>query len=356
MASAPHRGWFSRQQQGPVLYGAGLFLLLLAIWQGVVAPRLPSRAQRVGTRIRDALWVEAGIEPFTTEGDLAQARTIFAGDSRVWSDSCLEVFDEAGLGPTALIWGGGAKVHDLLAAVSKFEPQRVVLGLSSLGLKDSEKDVGQVISRVEFPDWREVDFESRFASWRAKRVGDLQAAGHEPKEYEHPLNMLKSYLDDARLVNSFTPRGIDARLARWADDARQRRIYTLQTDSWRFAWFEPLNPRKHDGIYRNRLKGVPQSEFEANLQMALKRIRALLDRGVEVVCVRMPVDAQLLKIENRFVSPELFTSFCEAAGVIYLDHSADEGLETRDGSHLTLPSANRFSRELAVELHDAFRK
>lgn len=351
------RGVRSRlRRAAPVLFGLALYAALLGSWQGLVAPRLPAAFYRVGSRVQNMVWVEEGITPLASEGDLEAAELLFVGDSRVWRAICREAFDEDIFGPSAILWGSAARTKELLVGVEKLHPRRVVLAVSTLGFIEHEDTVvKRVFSDVEIPRWDSASFEQDVLDWRSSRLAALEAAGVPPQQYAYTLSTIEATIRETRTTRSLTPRGIDLNLSRFFDDARARAVRTLRTDSWSERWLAVPNPKRSRESYRVALRGLPLSQTHENMRDSARLLRELRARGVDIVCIRLPFDVGLRSIEDEYLPPADYARFCREAGVRYLDYSKAP-FQTYDGSHLTARAAPRFSARLARDLRELFEE
>ena len=116
------------------------------------------------------------------------------------------------------------------------------------------------------------------------------------------------------------------------------------------GWVVKNNPKAidikevADRLKKNLLKREYSKERERHL---VNLIEKLNQHGI-VCLVRMPIDQEILKAENRFISDfdVKMEKIAEKQNIIYLNYSNNMAYSTYDGSHLYSNSAIRFTRML----------
>lgn len=285
----------------PILWTAALFAAGIALWKAAVEPALPPDARTLQWTRGRFVDVPRAYSPIYRVGDIGPESLVVAGDSRVQSGVSREILDDAGLGPTALLTGPSGQLRDLLRIARDTPARRLVLALSVLSIE-----------------------------------------GEPDRGFRRQLRRLREPLDRA---------GVDAALDSWLGDQRRRLITPIMTDSWRTAWFGTPDPLAQVEGYRARLQLVSDDARVKRLRQARGLLRALLDEGWTVVCVRLPTNPELRTVEDEAFAPDRFVEFCAELGIEYHDLGADAaGYSSRDGSHLLPSEGRRFSRELAARL------
>lgn len=291
----------SGARRSPLLLFAVVFLALLGAWNFLVTPRFPANPRRTDLSAGGLVPTEPGRGPFYSSEDLEHASIIVIGDSRAHHGIVVEAFAEAGLGPTAVLWGSGAQLLELLPEVRAYPARRVVVALSPLSVyAERNPELDAIIAKLQ----------------------------------------------------GMSPEKIDFLLNEWLDIRRRGATSVLGTKSWRKSWFYEVNPRRSNPTYTRRLRESTRGQRNAATYELRDVMKELTRDGWELVCVRLPVSPQLLRIEVRAYPPSYFDQLCTNLEIPFLDYArSDYG--THDGTHLTADDAVRFSADLALALRDA---
>lgn len=323
---------------------------MLVCWEGLVAPLLPDEPHRVGMDRDRLIWIRPGLGPVYPEGEPEAAEIVFLGDSRVPNAIVPEIFDDAGLGPSAILWGGGVPTEPLVDFVSKLPASRIVACISVLGTRSVNAlpdSAARVILMERPPSAEEPPKE--LVAWRWRRIEALNAAGYTSKPYTNLLDGFVNLMRRERTGPTWTPRTIDRYLSKHVGRFLDRKLRLLRTDGWDESWFYQADPLANDRYYLDRLPLDTEASRNVQLELTLRTLARLRAEGRDVICVRLPMDRHLLRIEEEHYRSQHLTRACERFGLPYLDYSRIP-FSTRDGSHLTGPAANAFSRDLAEKL------
>ena len=287
---------------GPLLLGALVTALLLVVWSQVVAPQFPADPTRHHFRPIRTFWIGDQRRPLFSFEDPETAELLVIGDSRSQRAVVAATLEAHGLGETAVLARGGARLVDLLEAAREFPARRLVVALSPYAVFE-----------------REV--------WDER--GTQPARG--------PL----------------TPQ---ARVDRWLNErtgeVRHELVRTVDPALWRRQWL----PERTDVLapegYKMLMHVEDREANRAGLEHVISLIVQLESEGWDILCVRIPITPELLAVEDRGLPGEWIAEACERAGLRYLDLVAVPHV-TDDGSHMTGPSADVFSELLATEIERA---
>jgi hypothetical protein len=324
-----------------------LYALLVTTWKGCVSGSMPEPAQRPGMETGKVIWVGERVGPFFSSDDLERAELLFVGDSRLRDAILVEPFEEAGLGRTGVLWGGCAQLTEMLPAARSLGSPRVVVALSPLSIYTTNFGLAAEILRNPLPDIAPPDFESKLEEWKSSERAHLLQAGFKPGRIEGRLADFENMIRDQVPVP--WRQRIDDRLARWADTRRQFLLRTIEPARWKKSWFLELDPSASNPVYSFRMQPETREPRLRTVERVATLLRELSSEGRVLAAVRLPIAPELLAIEETGFDSAEFVRLCELVGVPFLDYSRGD-YRTRDGSHLTGPSALRFSRDLAREL------
>lgn len=287
-------------RRSPLLPFAVVYVALLAGWNLLVAPRFPDNPRRTdlsgGTLVPSA----PGTGPFYSSEDLAHARLVVVGDSRAHHGIVVEALDEADLGPTAVLWGSGAQLLELLPELRAFPARRVLVSLSPLSIyAERNPEFDEILARIKGMSTEKIDF----------------------------------LLDE------------------WLDARRRAATCVVGTKTWGQSWFYEPNPARSNAVYVKRLREATRKQRSTATYELFEVMRGLVSDGWQLVCVRLPLSPQLLRIEEAAFPSSLFVQLCDKLGVPFLDYSLSD-YATHDGTHLAAGDAARFSADLAAEIRD----
>lgn len=289
----------ARRTWGPLLLGSVVTAVLLAVYSIAIAPRFPEDPDRVRFRPIRSFWFADQLRPLFSFEDPETAELLVIGDSRALRAVVAARFEEQGLGETAVLARGGARLVDLIEAAREMPTRRLVVTLTPFSL-----------------------FE--------RSVRDER--GTEPERGELT-----------------TQARIDRYLDEHASRLRHNLVRTIDPAVWRRAWLpSPANVKAPIG-YSDLMLVEEREQNRAALQRVVDQLAQLRDDGWDLVCVRIPISPELLAVEELGLPSAWITEAVEGAGLRYLDWSARD-YPTDDGSHLTGPACEEFSAALAAEL------
>lgn len=283
----------------PALLCVAVYSVGLAAWQLALEPRLPQDPR--GPRLsRGDLVAESGeIGPFYVLGDPATAEILVVGDSRVQKAMMPETLEPPDRSRVAVLWGPGGQILGLLPLARELGPRKLVIALAPLSL-----------------------FSARAAAfWERFR-----------EERDAPL-----------------ARRIDELLAEEFAEVRLRAIATIRTDTWGRGWVFPKDPLFSNYQYSLQLDESTRQQRDVNLDELERSLRALVQDGFEVACVRLPISDELFAIEQAALRAPELQQICNRLGIPFLDE-AHAPYETYDGAHLAYADAVRFGRDLVARL------
>ncbi|MEZ6016045.1 MAG: hypothetical protein R3F49_13075 [Planctomycetota bacterium] len=289
----------SRKSYGPLVVGAALVALGLGAWRALIAPRLPERLTNVQDVVATFVDVPDADTALYLYGAPRAGGVLFVGDSRVSEGLLSSALAAHGLADAAILMGPMGQLRDLLKAARTLPMRRIVVGLSPVSVY-APPTPNLVASLAGERTRRRTD----------RIDGDLGGA--------------------FRLWKRELARPIDTR-------------------HWNTGWFERATSAASLAWYTELLGPETRDARSARLTALENELRALINDGWDVTCLRTPVGPALRDIEEDALPAARFTELCARLGVPFLDEwRADYA--TSDGSHLTPAEAARFSAALAPRL------
>ena len=234
------------------LVTASVFTALLLVWRSVT-PLVTPASQHPSQLIGSILWIAPEIVPFTAVGDVDSARTVVIGDSRVMNGVRREILNDAGLGPSCVLWRGGA---DLLTALSLVDPTQVdtlVAALSPLSVSPFKNRIMHEIVRKKAPVFAPGQHSrSEIHEWVQSETKHLLAKKFPRVAIDLVLDKLRrAYFEESATM---TPTGrFDTSLDRMFADFRFNLCMPLQTGRWNRSWLPVSNARKSNVTYERQL-------------------------------------------------------------------------------------------------------
>ncbi len=340
-------------QSRAILIGASVYALLLVCWQSLVVTRLQPATLHVEADTSKIEWY-AGFGPFLRRGELQAPEPLFLGDSRVNDGIVLEELRALGWDRTSILWGASARLTKLLAIARELSARRLVVCLSMRSLEGPRGDPLAIALMGEAPPLITEDLDARLDAWQASQVEFLISMGFQREQADLVLARMVRMHREQVLSDAPTTAGLDRRLGRSLANSLGRYVRRVATGTWEASWFPTIDATSSNEIYRQgiQLEAVGAREITRNTVVSL--IRDLVEDGFAIVCLRMPVAAELRAIEESVFSQQQYADLASDAGVPFLDYSR-AGFRTRDGSHLLAEDARRFSRMLAADLRQSFK-
>ena len=328
----------------PLVVGAVVYAGLLVAWQAGLAPRLPDQVFAIDAAGEGILWSPLG--PYRASDDWRECEVLVVGDSRVGSVEPGLVAAELDRS-CGVLWSGGAEVWELIDMARDTGPRTLVAAVSPLSLLHPKPEGLDLLEQVP-ESFADVDELKEWMEGARRHFLDL---GLEASSVDAVLGQW--FTVERRKIErrELSTAEIDRRLGDRVDVWRSRRVRTLSSGPWRDSWFETVDTSASNESYRVSLRPETRAEREANFESLTERLRALVEAGWRVVCVRLPLAPELLEIEEDSVPSERFARLAAEAGVPFLDYSRADYL-TGDGTHMTVTSGRRFSRELGRALRE----
>lgn len=328
----------------PLAVGAVVYAALLAGWQFGLAPRLPEQVYTLDAAGEGILWSPLG--PYRASDDWEASEVLIVGDSRVGSVEPGLVAAELDRS-CGVLWSGGAEVFELVEMARDWGPRTLVAAVSPLSLLHPKPEGLDLLEQVP----------ERFAD-----IDELREWMEDARRHFLDLDLEESSVDavlgqwfaiERRKIErrELSTDEIDRRFGDRVDAWRSRRVRTISSGTWRDSWFETVDTSASNASYRNSLRPETRAEREANFAALTEQLRELVRAGWRVVCVRLPLAPELLEIEEEAVASARFERLAAEAGVPFLDYSRADYL-TGDGTHMTVTSGLRFSRELGSDLRE----
>jgi len=289
----------SRNSYGPIALGVALFALGIGAWRALVVPRMPERYSGTQTDIYAFVDLPGATTPVYRYGTPRPGGILFAGDSRVSGAFLRAVLERHGIPGATVLMGPTGQLRDSLAAARAMPLRRLVLGLSPLSV---------------------------YAPLGAGTAADL-----------------------ARERGRSATERIDGYLGQCFARTRRSVARPLEARHWTSGWFERSTESADQPYYRTLLRAQTKADRAIHLRALEAELRALIDAGWRVACVRLPAGAVLQEIEDAALDRAEFHTLCARLGVPYFDH-LDADYRTSDGSHLEPAEAARYSADFAREL------
>ncbi len=326
---------------------AGVFAVLLMMWRSVSASITP-RAEHPSQLDSTTLWIGPGRLPLTVIGDLDAARTVVIGDSRTMNGVRRELLDDAGFGPSCVIWRGGADLLDIMGVIDTDQIELLVVALSPISVSPYENRIMQEVVRKPAPIF-EPGQHTRAAifGWMRDEKEHLLKNKFPAATIDPLLATLKRAYDDESAA--FTKAGaIDRGLMRILRGTRTEVCEPLKTGIWQKSWFPVQNEKKSNNVYRRQLTTERYKEaFQASADAISSRMREL-SQSLDLVTVRLPISRTLRRVEDLAVAPERVSEMASNAGVPFFDFGTSP--HTSDGSHLNTVGSEEWTRELIETL------
>ena len=327
-----------------------MFVALLASWKLTVEPALPPRLFHGEGDRGEPRWIEP-IGTFLTHGDVDAAEVLFLGDSRMSDGIVLDVLDAESFPAYGMLWGASARLTDLVPAAERFDARRLVVGVSMLSLERPRRTAAAVARRGSAPPTAGPRLAEQLDRWATEQTEVLVEQGFDRARAELVLAGLADLQLEASLRTGMSPRAIDARLNDWLDGERRELLKVIEPERWGDGWVYEIDEARSDAVYTARLAAESPDVLRATALYVGGLLKGLVERGYDVVCVRLPMAEGLRAIEEQGLTREEFASIAETAGVPYLDYSRDV-FATRDGSHLVVPAARAFTQRLVEDLRE----
>ena len=308
-----------------------------------------------GERIQ---WIDPELSPVGVAGQLATAEILIVGDSRVAHAVHLSAIERLGVGAVALVWLSSARLDQLLAPLVTLEPPRTVVAcLAPLGLVGYPQNLAIAETlRAPHPAADPTAPPHVVRAWAKTERAHLISTGFDEAFADRTLAWWQASHQLARRVwlgeqRYFDTRAFDVKLAHRVDRARCIALKPIEPQTWQFAWYQVARPHGSDRTYTNIVAPERTAERAAGAARVTALMRALLERGFDVRCVRLPIEPGLRAIEDSTGAAEVLAAIPEELGIPYRDFGAWEGATT-DGSHLHWLAADRLTRELAEWLRE----
>ncbi len=334
--------------RSPLGLAAAVFALLTCAWQQA-AKSLPESPRSAEQAYRATLWSDSGGGPFYTSGDPHTAGTLFVGASRTGSIDP-RVFESAGFGPTATVWGLGAQASDLLDVARNYPARRLVVCVSPITLYTDQGLVARIMKRRDAPN---LAAKHTLEQLRAL-VRQVDEALHERGRTDvNGEQVVMAWFEGERLKRERQPtvsKRIERTIDDWANDLRADNVRTLRAESWESAWFPTLQPSGSNDEYRHWLRAETRGVRDESLTSLARTLGDFLKQGWEIVGLRLPLSEELFVLEDEALPRGRFVQLFEDLGVPYLDYSKRNDFLTSDGSHMTVESGRRLCRELSLDL------
>jgi len=304
------------------------------------------------------LWLDPALPPIAVAGDLDTADVLVLGDSRAAHAVHLSITDSLGLGEFAIVWLASARLQDLLAPLRVLErPRDLVLALAPVGLITLQRDlaIGETL-RVANPAADPASPPRLAEEWASAELQHLIGKGFAPIHAERAVEWWmtnyrlrhRKWLAQQKLLDTH---GIDLWLGHRVDRSRAIQFEPIEPKTWHTAWRHRVDPRAADRNYRLVADPERADERVRSAADVAALLRDLEARGWRIACVRLPIDPELRRIEDKTGCAELFEGIAREGPRPYRDFGAWDDA-TFDGSHLNWPAADRLTRELGRWLRE----
>ena len=352
------------QSWGPLVATIVLAAAGLAGWQAFASSRIPEPIMHPNRFDGVIYWAGPNLGPFYAKQDVECAELLFVGDSRVYDDTDLDVVRRAGEDSVGLIWGPNADLSVLLPAVMDLPARRMVVALSPSTLGAKTNPVMRASLVTPPPVFEPLSLESALGIWVDGERARLIEEGYPPFIVDTHLSSFRKVLRETTRRSEGGTKQIDRVVRERLNYFRSESIRTLATRRWHREWFEAPDADKLVRASRITLEEITEEERAAAEAVVVTKLRELVERGVDVRCVRFPVSPGVLAVEREFVPDARLEAIAAAAGVPFYQYqeaglgpgedpaARPDAFETRDGSHLTWAASRRFTRML-VELVQA---
>lgn len=352
------------QSWGPLVATIVLAAAGLAGWQAFASSRIPEPIMHPNRFDGVIYWAGPNLGPFYAKQDVERAELLFVGDSRVYDDTDLDVVRRAGEDSVGLIWGPNADLSVLLPAVMDLPARRMVVALSPSTLGAKTNPVMRASLVTPPPVFEPLSLESALGIWVDGERARLIEEGYPPFIVDTHLSSFRKVLRETTRRSEGGTKQIDRVVRERLNYFRSESIRTLATRRWHREWFEAPDADKLVRASRITLEEITEEERAAAEAVVITKLRELVERGVDVRCVRFPVSPGVLAVEREFVPDARLEAIAAAAGVPFYQYqeaglgpgedpaARPDAFETRDGSHLTWAASRRFTRML-VELVQA---
>ncbi len=135
---------------------------------------------------------------------------------------------------------------------------------------------------------------------------------------------------------------------------------TMRPDRWKMADYAAIDLQKARAVRQGRTREGLLTARLANMDGLLRRVssavRAIRNRGGQVVFVRFPSSGTVLELEEQAFPRarywDVFAAGIPAPAIHFLDYPALAGFECPEGSHLDYRDATPFTKALARILKD----
>ena len=328
---------------------AAVFCVLLTAWK-LVRPTMNPRAEHPNQTDSTSLWLAPDRLPLAVVGNLDVARTVVIGDSRAMNGVRRDLLDDAGLGPSCVVWRGAADLMDLMSVIDTDRVELLIVALSPLSVSPYENKIMQEICRSRAPVFEAGEHSAAtLFEWARDEKQHLLEREFPATTIDAVLAQLhRSYASEAKAMTRTGE--IDLTLMRWLRDLRFNYCMPMKTGPWNRSWFPLKKERRSNGTYSKELTTERyQKAFAGSVDSIARRMREL-DQEIDLVAVRMPIAQALRKVEDRAVPPEQIARIASKANVKFLDFGTSP--HTSDGSHLNAVGSATWTAELIAELSE----
>jgi len=302
-----------------LLVGALVFVILLKVYTLFHPPTDPIPGPIFTCHDIGITYEYRRQRPIIGDALLWPAELLVVGDSRVQTGLRVKGLEEA-FGYNTKFYASaanyGGQIADYTESLLETRPRKMILTLAPFGV--------YVIQR-------EVKFdENRWILFRTVVDNTLEMA----------VNRTRSYITDPIVFTTRLQAFEIPRMTRFFSP------FSFESYAYPVKYEEKKNIRLYNEFF------IPGKDIrEKNMQTLTKNVEKLLEKGWEIVCIRIPVGESLRKIEEENFDCGRFDKMCKDLDIKYLDYSR-EHFETFDASHLGPFEAERFTRRLVKDLKE----
>jgi hypothetical protein len=245
---------------------------------------------------------------------LRPAELLVVGDSRAQDGiqlSGLRRTLDYRIGMYASAVNYGAQMSDYTGHLLKLRPRKMILTLMPLGVYMRQNEI-----KIDYGNWE---------LFRTAIDDLLNLAADRLRSYAFSPIIVTIRVNREKMTRFFSPLTFEgfAYPSKYSD-LRNIRVYTRHMT--------------RDKVIRKE-----------NMRRIGENVGKLLEKGWDIVCVRMPVAESLRKIEEDNFDCTAFVKMCEELEIKYLDYSR-KNFQSFDGSHMDSFEAERFTRRLARDI------